>query len=279
MRALVTGGSQGIGGAVCRRLAADAVMRGETPSIVLTVRRFRADVDDLVSTLQEMGARVLPLEAELSDPAASPRVVEAAVGFCGGLDALVSNAGLMGAGGPLAAAEPADWDRVFAVNVRAPWLLAKAAFPSLTESGGSMVAIASMSGTHPHPNAGAYAASKAALIMLCRQLAQEWGPQGVRVNAVSPGMTRTPLTRHIYAHAEVAERRAALVPLKRVAEPDDVADAVAFLLRTAHVTGENLTVDGGFSSSILAHMPGVPRPAGGFRLVLRPETATGRATE
>lgn len=259
MRALVTGGSQGIGGAVCRRLAADAVMRGETPAIVLTVRKLRADVDELVSTLQEMGARVLPLEAELSDPDTASRVVAAAVEFGGGLDALVSNAGLMGAGGPLAAADVADWDRVFAVNVRAPWLLAKAAFPALTASGGAMVAVASMSGVHPHPNGGAYAASKAALIMLCRQLAQEWGPQGVRVNAVSPGMTRTPLTRHIYANAEVAERRAGLVPLQRVAEPDDVADAVAFLLRSAHVTGENVTVDGGFSSSILGHMPGLPR--------------------
>lgn len=262
MRALVTGGSQGIGGAVCRRLVADTVMRGDSPSIVLTVRRLRPDVEALVGDLRDMGARVLALEAELSDPDTPARVVASAVDFAGGLDALVSNAGLMGSGGPLAALDPADWERVFAVNARAPWLLAKAALPALAAAGGAMVAVASMSGVHPHPNAGAYAASKAALIMLCRQLAQEWGQQGVRVNVVSPGMTRTPLTEHIYANADVARRRAGLVPLQRVADPADVAEAVAFLLRAAHVTGENLTVDGGFSSSILAHMPGLPKPGG-----------------
>jgi glucose 1-dehydrogenase len=98
------------------------------------------------------------------------------------------------------------------------------------------------------------------LIVLCQQLAQEWGQDGIRVNVVSPGMIHTPLSASIYADPVVAQRRADLVPLGRVGIPDDVASTIAFLLGrdSAYVTGQNIIVDGGFAASILSHIPGQP---------------------
>lgn len=260
MRALVTGASQGIGGAVCRKLAANALAKGEEAAIVLTVRRVRQDVTDLVAELRDLGARAEAVEGDLADPETPQRFVARALEVCGGLDAVVSNAGTTGPG-PLAELPLAEWDKLFNVNVRATWLLAQAARPALADSRGAVIAIASISGKQPHAGHGAYSASKAALIMLCRQLAQEWGPQGIRANIVSPGMTRTPLTEALYADAEVAERRAGLVPLRRVALPDDVAAVVTFLAsrEAAYVTGENICVDGGFASSIMGHIPGLAK--------------------
>ncbi|SMH39868.1 SDR family NAD(P)-dependent oxidoreductase [Azospirillum agricola] len=259
MRALVTGASEGIGGAVCRKLAADAIRRGEEAAILLTVRNPRPEVEALAAELRGQGVRAGIAYGDLADPETPGRLVDHALDLCGGLDAVVSNAGMMGVA-PLTGLTVEGWDRLFAVNTRATWLLAKAARDALAESRGSLVAVASMSGVQPHAGGGAYSASKAALIMLVRQIAQEWGPQGIRANAVSPGMTRTPLTARIYADAGVAARRDSLVPLGRVARPEDVAGVVGFLAGpdAAHVTGENITVDGGYASSILGHLPGLP---------------------
>src|SRR5262245_54505931 len=160
---------------------------------------------------------------------APARVVGEAVARFGGLDGLVSNAGV-NRPGPLQSYAVEDWDRLFAVNTRATWLLAKAARPSLADSGGAIVVIGSMSGSNAHANLGAYGPSKAAVIMLVKVLAQEFGPQGVRVNAVSPGMVRTGMTAQVYADQQVAAERDALVPVGRVATPEDMADVVAFLL-------------------------------------------------
>ncbi|WP_042703939.1 SDR family NAD(P)-dependent oxidoreductase [Azospirillum sp. B506] len=262
MRALVTGASEGIGGAVCRRLVADARKRGDEAAILLTVRSLRPEVEALVADLRDQGARAEVATGDLADPDTPQRVVERALEVCGGLDALVSNAGMMGPA-PLADLTLEGWDRLYAVNTRATWLLAKAAHAALADSRGAVVAVSSMSGMQPHAGGGAYSSSKAALIMLVRQMAQEWGPQGIRANVVSPGMTRTPLTERIYADEEVAARRARLVPLGRVALPEDIAAAVAFLAGpdAAYVTGENLCVDGGYSSSIMSHVPGLPKRA------------------
>lgn len=259
MRALVTGASEGIGGAVCRKLVADAVKRGEDAAILLTVRRLRPEVEALAADLRAQGAHAEIALGDLADPDTPQRFVDRALALCGGLDAVVSNAGMMGPA-PLTELTVEGWDRLFAVNTRATWLLARAAHGALAESRGSLVAVASMSGVQPHPGGGAYSATKAALIMLIRQIAQEWGPQGIRANAVSPGMTRTPLTERIYADAGVAARRDALVPLGRVARPDDIAGVVGFLVGpdSAHLTGENITVDGGYASSIMSHVPGLP---------------------
>jgi glucose 1-dehydrogenase len=217
-----------------------------------------AQMDGLVAELREVGAETLALHGDMGTSDAPGRVVADAVARFDGLDGLVSNAGI-NRPGPLAEYAVEDWDRVFAVNTRATWLLAKAAHAALRASGGAIVAVGSMSGTHVHAGLGAYAPSKAAVIMLARVLAQELGADGIRVNTVSPGMTRTGMTARVYQDPAVAAARDALVPLGRVATPDDIAAAIAFLLSPAarYVNGHDLIVDGGVTGNHLGRLPGL----------------------
>ena len=147
-----------------------------------------------------------------------------------------------------------NWDKVFAVHGRAPWLLAKAAYPALKASRGAIVVTASISGTNAQAPLGPYSASKAAVLMLVKQLANEWGPDGIRVNAFSPGLTVTPGTAAAYSTPDARAQREARIPLRRVAEADDMAGVVAFLLSkdSAYVTGVDLPVDGGLSNTVMA---------------------------
>jgi NAD(P)-dependent dehydrogenase (short-subunit alcohol dehydrogenase family) len=187
-------------------------------------------------------------------------VVDEAVSCFRGLDGLVSNAGI-NRPGPLVDYSVDDWDRVFAVNARATWLLAKAAHQALKASRGAIVAVGSMSGTNPHANLGAYGPSKAAVIMLVQVLAQEFGRDGIRVNAISPGMVRTGMTASVYADQKIAAERDELVPLGRVATPEDMADVIAFLLGpdAGYVNGHDLVVDGGVAGNFLGRLPGTSR--------------------
>lgn len=259
MRILITGASRGIGAGIARRLADDARRVGVTPRLALAASRPSEALAALTDELAAAGAEAIALNGDLADPETPARLVEEATAFCGGLDGVVSNAGIMGPGA-LAGLSRTDWDRLFDVNVRATWLLAQAAYPALKASRGGLVSVASMAGVHPHPGSGAYSTSKAAVIMLCRQLAQEWAADGVRVNAVSPGMIHTPLTERIYRNAEVAAKRQEAIPMHRVGSAEDVAGVVAFLLSesAAYVTGQNLVADGGFADSIMATLPGLP---------------------
>jgi NAD(P)-dependent dehydrogenase (short-subunit alcohol dehydrogenase family) len=258
MRVLVTGAASGIGRATCIRLAMDAKAAGRPARVAAVDVGPAAQLDALVAELRTLGADTLPLHGDMGTPDAPGRTVAEAVQRFGGLDGLVSNAGI-NRPGPLVEYAVEDWDRLFAVNTRATWLLAKAAHPALRASGGAIVAVGSMSGTHVHAGLGAYGPSKAAVIMLVRVLAQEFGPDGIRVNAVSPGMTRTGMTARVYADARVAAERDALVPLGRVATPDDMAAAIAFLLSpdARYVNGHDLVVDGGVTGNLLGRLPGL----------------------
>lgn len=121
-----------------------------------------------------------------------------------------------------------------------------------------MVITASISGEHATPPGGAYSPSKAAALMLAKQLAVEWGPDGIRVNTVSPGMIVTPMTQVVYDDPAARAQREARVPLRRVGEPEDIANAVAMLLGpdAAYITGADLVVDGGLVNTLMAHNPG-----------------------
>jgi NAD(P)-dependent dehydrogenase (short-subunit alcohol dehydrogenase family) len=258
MRVLVTGAASGIGRATCVRLASDAKAAGRTARVAAVDLGPPGQLDTLCAELRELGADALSIQGDMGSADAPERAVREAVQRFGGLDGLVSNAGI-NRPGPLVEYTVEDWDRVFAVNTRATWLLARAAYPALRASGGAVVAVGSMSGSHAHAGLGAYGPSKAAVIMLVRVLAQELGPDGIRVNAVSPGMTRTGMTARVYMDARVAAERDALVPLGRVAKPDDMAAAIAFLLSpdARYVNGHDLVVDGGLTGSLLGRLPGL----------------------
>lgn len=258
MRALVTGAASGIGRATCLRLAREGRARGEGARIAAVDIGPSAGLDDLVSELQGLGAEALPLHGDMGTAEDPARVVEATAARFGGLDGLVSNAGI-NRPGPLLTYGAEDWDRVFAVNTRATWLLARAAHPALRASRGAIVAVGSMSGSNAHANLGAYGPSKAAVIMLVRVLAQEFGRDGIRVNTVSPGMVRTGMTARVYSDERIAAERDALVPIGRVATPEDMADVVAFLLGpdARYVNGHDLVVDGGITGNLLGRLPGI----------------------
>jgi glucose 1-dehydrogenase len=258
VRALVTGAASGIGRATCLRLARDARAAGRKAQLAVVDLDVSAGLDALVAELGQLGASALRLHGDMATADAPARVVGEAIARFGGLDGLVSNAGV-NRPGPLVSYAVEDWDRMFAVNTRATWLLAKAAHDALAAARGAIVAVASMSGTNAHANLGPYGPSKAALIMLAQVLAQEFGRDGIRVNTISPGMVRTGMTAKVYESAPVAAERAALVPLGRVATPEDMADVIAFLLGpdARYINGHDLVVDGGVAGNFLGRLPGL----------------------
>jgi NAD(P)-dependent dehydrogenase (short-subunit alcohol dehydrogenase family) len=260
MRALVTGAASGIGRATCLRLARDARAQGKKAQIAAVDIGPSPGLDSLVDELRRQDAEPLALHGDMGTVDAPARVVGDAVGRFGGLDGLVSNAGI-NRPGPLVSYAVEDWDRVFAVNTRATWLLAKAAYAALKAARGAIVALGSMSGTNAHANLGPYGPTKAAVIMLAQVLAQELGRDGIRVNTVSPGMVRTGMTEKVYADQTIAAERDALVPLGRVATPEDIADVIAFLLGpdSRYVNGHDLVVDGGITGNFLGRLPGIAR--------------------
>jgi len=254
MRILLTGASRGIGRAIAERLAKPGV------SIALCASAPSKDHDEVVAACRERGAVVEGLTGDLSDGATPARLVAEAVSAFGGLDAVVSNAGVVAAG-ELADLDVEAWDRIFSINVRSPWLLARASHRHLAASRGAFVAVASMSGVEPYPGTGAYSPSKAALIMLVRTLALEWAVSGIRVNAVSPGLFHSAMTAPIYVDAAKKAAREAIVPLHRIGDSSrDLAGVIEFLLSTdaGYITGQNILVDGGLLGSIQSHIAGRP---------------------
>lgn len=251
MRFLLTGAARGIGRAMALRLASDSLRRHGAPARMVLADLHGEELQAFADELRQQGHAVVACVADLADAAAAGPLVDAAAAF-GGLDALVSNAGFA-IPGALLTQRVEDWDRIFAVHVRAAWLLGRAAHPLLKAAGGSMVVTTSISGSHATAPLGAYSASKAAALMLVKQMALEWGPDGIRVNALSPGLTETPGTALVYAQPQARAQRTSRIPLRRIAQPEDMANALSFLVGpdAAYVTGIDLLVDGGFAHGLM----------------------------
>ena len=262
LHALVSGATGGIGRGICVSLIEQARKNGTPLHLTVGSSRQGEKLTQLIADLRLLGAEVDAVTGDVTDPDQCQSMVAQAIAQGGDLTALICVAGASGPG-RLADLTVAQWDLSFNLNARSVWLMAQAARPSLLKTRGSVTAVASMSGLHPHPGVGAYSPAKAALVMLCRVLAQEWGPDGIRTNCVSPGMIRTPLTEAIYHDEETRLRREALVPVGRIGVPDDIGQAVAYLTSEAasYVNGANLVIDGGVSDHMLAMIPGRPGKA------------------
>jgi NAD(P)-dependent dehydrogenase (short-subunit alcohol dehydrogenase family) len=247
-RCAVTGAGGGIG----RAVAVALVEAGARPVLL---DRDPATCAETASVLAGMGIEAPCVPCDVADPSS----VTAAAAAAGPCDVLVNNAGILRPG-PLASLTLEEWNRLMAVNLTGYFLCAQAFGKAMLErKSGAIVHIASIAGRHPQPFSGAYSVSKAGVIMLSQLLAVEWGPSGVRSNVVSPGLVRTPMSESFYQAPGVAEKRAAMVPVGRVATPRDIADVVVFLAsaRAGYVNGEDVCSDGGFGRIIMST---VPRP-------------------
>jgi pteridine reductase len=233
--ALVTGAARRVGAVIARTL------HGAGYDVALHYRNSRGELDALAGTLEARRAHsTLVLQADLADDAQLPGLVDAVVARFDRLDALVNNASIFHAT-PLGGITAAQCDAFFAVNARAPLLLAQAAAPHLKAARGAIVNITDIYAERPLPQHAAYGMSKAALRMATAALAQELAP-AVRVNAVAPGAILWPEGK------SDADRDAVLarIPLRRTGTPEEIANAVLWLLRDAgYVTGQTIHVDGG----------------------------------
>jgi NAD(P)-dependent dehydrogenase (short-subunit alcohol dehydrogenase family) len=232
--ALVTGGASGIGLATGRRFAAEGAR----------VALLDADGPAVRAAAKELGA--LAFEADVADLARVEAAFAEAARALGGLHVLVNNAGV----GRLASLEriaPDDFERLLRVNLSGVWHGTRAAAPHLAAAGGgAIVNVASLSGVRATRGEGPYSAAKAGVISLTQAAALELAPR-VRVNCVSPGLVRTPMTEALWRVPGLIDPVARAMPLGRPGEADEVADAVLFLASdlARYVTGQNLVVDGG----------------------------------
>lgn len=242
--ALVTGAAKRIGAAIARRLH-------DGYDLALHYRESRADMDALVAQLQAIRPdSVVALQADLAAFDRLPELVAHAVGRFGRLDALVNNASAFFPT-PFGGTTPAQWDALFAANVRAPFFLAQAAAPHLRASRGAIVNLVDIHAERPLRDHAVYGMGKAALVHMTRALALELAPE-VRVNGVAPGAILWPeAASHPATGTDDAERQSALLartPLARTGTPEEVAETVRWLVRDAtYVTGQVLAVDGGRS--------------------------------
>ena len=230
--AIVTGATRGIGLAIARRFA-DAGARLVVAS----------DEPDAVAALAATLPDAVGVAGDIADPATSDRIVAAATERFGRIDILVCNAGITGAAGSWGLE---DFDRVMAVNLRSMIALTRAAFPQM-DGGGSVVLMSSLSALRGNGAINAYALAKAGVSQLARNLAVQWGPRGVRVNAIAPGLIRTGFSEPLLADDAFMARRLAMTPLRRAGEADEVAATCQWLASDAagFVTGQTIVVDGG----------------------------------
>lgn len=236
-RALVTGGSRGIGAAIALALAENGA------DVAFTYQHSVEKAEAVARSIGRTGHRAVAIQADSADPEAISRSVNEVVSELGGLDILVNSAAI-GHAGMIADLDVHDYQAVMDINVRAPVLFAKAVIPHLS-AGGSIISIGSALGERvPFPGITLYAMSKAALTSFTRGLSRELGPTGITVNLVQPGATNTDANP---ADGEAADFQRSLTSLGRYAEPHEIANAVVFLASPAAsvITGTTLTVDAG----------------------------------
>ena len=235
-RAIVTGSTRGIGLAIAQAFVEEGAQ-------VVISSENDADTGRVASELGQPG-----LAADVTSDDDLAALVEFALCELGGIDILVCNAGITGQPGPFASLDMDDYDRVMALNLRSQVVLANLALPHIAAGGGgAAVLMSSLSALRGNGQINAYALSKAGVSQLARNLAVEWGPKNVRVNAIAPGFIATELAKPLLENEAFMARRMQMTPLRRPGTPEEIAGVALFLASEAggFVTGQTICADGG----------------------------------
>lgn len=241
--AIVTGGAAGLGADIAK---------------VLTDNHYRVGIIDLGADRVEGAAASLPGAVGIEADVSSPEQVEAAFAAFGEVpDLLVNNAGIVRFGG-LEEQSVQDYIDVLNINLLGSCLCARQVAPGMMSRGsGHIINFTSINGIHPAPGVGLYSGTKAAMANMTQAMSIEWGPAGIRVNAIAPGFIDAGMSKPIYADPKVREVRGGGVPLRKLGDANDIAQAVLFLDSedAQYINGHQLVIDGGVSNSVMAHLP------------------------
>lgn len=240
--AIVTGSSKGIGESIARGLAEHGA------SVVVSSRKQEA-VDAVAEKIKADGLEAMGIACHVGDEEQLKNLVEKTISKYGGVDILINNAATNPTYGPLAEADGNVFDKIMNVNVKACFTLANLCYKSMVErGGGSVINIASVEGMKPSQGLGMYSISKAALIMLTKSQAKEWGRNNIRSNAICPGLIKTKFSAALWQDEKTLERFTRAIPSGRMAQPDEMAGLAVFLASNAssYCTGEVFTADGGY---------------------------------
>jgi glucose 1-dehydrogenase len=250
---VVTGAGGGIGRAIALALSQDGAS-------VAVLDRDPAGAEETAALVEAQGGRAIPLACDISDQHAVQAARDSVEDRLGKADALVNNAGVLQTG-HLTDMPLADWNRLFAINLTGYLICAQAFVPAMLERGaGSVVHVASIGARFAAAGLGAYSITKAAVVSMSNLLAAEWGPRGVRSNVILPGLIQTPLSQHLYEDPANVEIRKSAVPMRRIGQPQDIAEAALFLAspRSSYVNGAELMIDGGLNHNFMGM---IPRPS------------------
>ena len=246
--AIITGAGSGIGRASAKRFAAEGAK--------LVIGDKTEAVHETAKMVADAGGTVTALQIDAGVEADVKKLVETALSSYGGLNVAFANAGISGGMAGIFDLTPEEWTEILRVNLIGPWLMAKHAGKAMADAGkgGSIILTASVAGIRSGAGGPAYSASKAGVINLAKVTAQQLSETGVRCNAICPGLTETGMTKPTFDYAkskDVMHKVGRLNPLRRAAQPDELANVALFLAsdQASYVNGQAIAVDGGLSSS------------------------------
>ncbi len=240
--AIITGSSKGIGKAIAKGLA-------EHGATVVISSRDQAACDAVVVEFGKSALKAIGIACHIGKEEQRQNLIKKTVSELGGVDILVNNAAINPVFGPLEDAEEGIFDKIMEVNVKAPWMLSNLALTSMQErGGGSIINIASVEALTPGMGLGLYSTSKAALLMLTKNQAKEWGQHGVRANAVCPGLIKTKFSAALWQNEKILQKIEKTLPSGRMGMPEEMEGLVCLLASDAgaYMTGGVYTADGGY---------------------------------
>ena len=243
--AIVTGASKGIGEAMARGLA-------EFGAKVVISSRKRESVDAVAKSFQNDGLEAIAIAANMGNVEEAQTLIDQTVDAYGGIDIIINNAAANPVFGPIQNTEERAFDKILDVNLKGPFELCKKAYPILKQrGGGSIINISSIGGLTPEHGIGIYSVSKAGLINLTKAMAQDWGSDNIRVNAICPGLIKTKFSEALWGNEPILDHFLQQTPLNRVGTSDDIAGLAVYLASdaAAYCTGGVYLIDGGYTAT------------------------------